>query len=104
VIDGHLSLACRSKCHFASAATCMRTMRSGLVTAPLFASGPFLILSTASMPDTTSPITVYWPLRLGASANMMKNWELAEVGLEARAMPTLPRLDDTSEYLAVQLG
>src|SRR5262249_39975195 len=62
--------------HRASAATCMRTMRSGFCTAPFWDGDPFLILSTASMPDTTSPTTVYWLFRLGVSPNMMKNWLL----------------------------
>ena len=48
------------------------------------------------MPDTTWPITVYCPFRLGASAYMMKNCELAEFGsLPRRAMPTMPRLNGT---------
>src|SRR5690606_526132 len=59
----------------ASACTCARTMRSGLAT-----GSPRLSLSTFSMPETTSPMTVYWPFRCGASANMMKNWQLAEFG------------------------
>ena len=34
------------------------------------------------MPLTTSPTTVYWPLRNGSRrANMMKNCELAEFGI-----------------------
>src|SRR4029453_14133166 len=40
--------------HLASAATCILTMRSGLLTDPL-CPDPFLILSIASMPETTSP-------------------------------------------------
>src|SRR5205085_1099470 len=52
--------------HLISAATCMRTIRSGLAT-----GSPRLILSTFSMPATTSPITVYLPLRNAPSANMM---------------------------------
>ena len=47
--------------HFASAATWTLTILSGFCT-----GSPFLILSTTSMPESTSPITVYWPFRLGA--------------------------------------
>src|SRR5262249_43381618 len=43
-INGHGSSLDRCAFYLASAATCMRTMRSGLLTAPLFASEPFLIL------------------------------------------------------------
>src|ERR1700704_4111619 len=57
-----------------SDATCTFTILSGSVTSPpRDPGGAFLSLSTTSMPDTTSPITVYWPFRLGASANMKKN-------------------------------
>ena len=66
--------------HLASAATCTRIMRSGSGT-----GSPFLILSTASMPETTSPMTVYWPLRDAPSANMMKNWLFAEFVVAAFA-------------------
>src|SRR5205823_339224 len=52
--------------HFASAATCTRVILSGLCT-----GSPFLSLSTTSMPETTSPTTVYWPLRNEPSAYMM---------------------------------
>src|SRR5215470_4832982 len=52
----------------ASAATWTLTMRSGSTT-----GSPFLILSTTSMPDTTSPMTVYLPLRNAPSSYMMKN-------------------------------
>ena len=38
------------------------TILSGLSTAPLLASLPALILSTTSMPETTSPKTVYLPV------------------------------------------
>src|SRR5580700_3742879 len=69
----------------ASAATCMRTMRSGSR-----GGSPRLSLSTTSMPSTTSPITVYWRLRKWPSSNMMKNWLLAESLLwPLRAMPTM---------------
>ena len=56
-----------------------------------------LDLSTTSMPDTTPPITVYFPFSDVPSANMMKNGELAETTLAARAMPTMPRLNGTLE-------
>ena len=56
------------------------------------------------MPDTTSPITVYWPFRMEPSANMMKNCEFAEFGSLVRAMPTMPRLNGTLENSAFRLG
>src|SRR3974390_62834 len=61
--------------YFISAATCAWTILSGLV-----GGSPRLSLSTTSMPRTTSPTTVYWPLRWAFEANMMKNWLLAELG------------------------
>src|ERR1700716_2342167 len=85
--------------HLASAATCTRTMRSGSTT-----GSPFLILSTTSMPERTSPTTVYLPLRKAPSAYMMKNCEFAEFGSFARAMPTTPRLNGTLENSAGRLG
>ena len=46
--------------HLTSDATCTFTILSGSVTAPLpEPGGAFFNLSTTSMPDTTSPITVY---------------------------------------------
>ena len=53
---------------------------------------PRLILSTFSMPDTTSPHTVYWRSRKPASSKQMKNCELAESGFCARAIEQVPRL------------
>src|SRR6516164_5711230 len=58
----------RNSHYFASAATCIWTILSGLG-----GGSPFFSLSTTSMPCTTSPITVYLPFRNGPSANMMKN-------------------------------
>src|ERR1700683_1793747 len=73
---GHNSLFLCRNYYFISAATCARTILSG------FAGGsPLRSLSTTSMPWTTSPTTVYFPLRAGPSANMMKNWLFAEFGL-----------------------
>ena len=71
-----------------------------------FSTGsPFLSLSTTFMPDTTSPITVYCPLRPGVSLYMMKNWLLAELlSPPLRAMPTMPRLNGTCENSAGRLG
>src|SRR6266478_221076 len=84
----------------ASAATWTLSMRSGSTT-----GSPFLILSTTSMPDTTSPMTVYWPLREGVSLYIMKNWLLAELlSPPLRAMPTTPRLNGTLENSAGRLG
>src|SRR6185312_2520368 len=85
--------------YLASAATCTRVMRSGSAT-----GSPFLILSTASIPERTSPTTVYLPLRKAPSAYMMKNCEFAEFGSFARAMPTMPRLNGTFENSAGKLG
>jgi len=65
---------------------------------------PGAILSTASMPERTSPTTVYLPLRKAPSAYMMKNCEFAEFGSFARAMPTMPRLNGTFENSAGKLG
>ena len=44
------------------------------------------------MPATTRPQMVYWLSRLGAGANMMKNWLLALFGSPERAMPQTPRM------------
>src|SRR5690606_10774530 len=52
-----------STVYLASASRRMRTILSGALTAPLFAELPFLILRTTSMPETTSPNRVYWPVR-----------------------------------------
>src|SRR5262249_31124232 len=70
-------------------ASCIFTILSGSVTEPLAALSPFLILSTTSMPEVTSPTTVYLLFRNGASAKQMKNCEFAELGSAARAMPTV---------------
>ena len=57
------------------------------------------------MPDTTSPITVYWPLRLEPSANMKKNCEFAVSTLSPRrAMPTMPRVNGTLENSCFRFG
>src|ERR1700754_5135823 len=85
--------------HLMSDATCTFTILSGSTT-----GSPRLILSTTSMPDTTSPTTVYFPFSDEPSSNMMKNCELAELGSEVRAMPTIPRLNGTLENSAFRLG
>src|ERR1700755_1263776 len=92
--------------HFMSDATCTFTILSGSATSPpREPGGAFLSLSTMSIPDTTSPITVYWPFRLGASPNMKKNCEFAVSTLSPRrAMPTMPRLNGTLEKSAFRLG
>src|SRR3974390_3055387 len=82
-----LAKAHRFSPYFISAATWAWTILSGLA-----GGSPFLSLSTTSMPRTTSPTTVYLPLRNEPSANMMKNWLLAEFGSDVRAMPTMPRV------------
>ncbi len=56
-----------------------------------FTGSPRLIWSILSMPSTTSPHTVYWPLRNDASSKQMKNWLSAESGFWARAIEQVPR-------------
>src|SRR5437667_6404282 len=92
--------------HLISDATCTFTILSGSVTVPLEdPAGAFFNLSITSIPDTTSPITVYCPFRLGASVNMKKNCEFAVSTLSPRrAMPTMPRLNGTLENSAFRLG
>src|SRR6266487_5508084 len=92
--------------HLMSDATCTFTILSGSVTVPLEdPGGAFFNLSITSIPDTTSPITVYCPFRLGASVNMKKNCEFAVSTLSPRrAMPTMPRLNGTLENSAFRLG
>src|SRR5580693_7229263 len=85
--------------HLMSDATCTFTILSGSVT-----GSPRLILSTTSMPETTSPTTVYFPFSGVPSANMIKNCEFAESGLAARAIPTIPRLKGTLENSADRFG
>lgn len=55
-----------------SAITATETISSGCDTMPL-PPVPRLIISTYSMPETTSPQTVYCPLSHGASAKQIKN-------------------------------
>lgn len=55
---------------FSTILTFISTLSRGL---SLLSLGTFTILSTASIPDTTSPKTVYWLSRNGASATQMKN-------------------------------
>src|SRR3954447_7331386 len=88
----------------ASEASRIFTILSGFVTEPLFACEPFLILSTTSMPEVTSPMTVYLPLREDASSKQMKNCEFAESGSLERAMPTVPRLNGVLENSALRFG
>src|SRR5438477_12337504 len=92
--------------HLMSDATCTFTILSGSVTwPPDDPGGAFFNLSTTSMPDTTSPITVYCPLRLEPSANMMKNCELALSTLSPRlAIPTTPRVNGTLENSCFKFG
>src|SRR5215213_6189152 len=92
--------------HLMSEATCTFTILSGSVTAPLEEpADAFFNLSTTSIPETTSPTTVYWPFRLAASPNMKKNWEFAVSTLSPRrAIPTMPRLNGTLENSALRLG
>src|SRR6266496_179060 len=95
-----------SMAHLTSDATCTFTILSGSLTEPPDdPGGAFFNLSTTSIPETTSPITVYWPFRLDPSANMKKNCEFAVSTLSPRrAMPTIPRLNGTSENSAFRLG
>src|SRR5258707_5695234 len=92
--------------HLMSDATCTFTILSGSVTVPPEdPGGAFFNLSITSIPDTTSPTTVYWPFRLGASANMKKNCEFAVSTLSPRrAIPTMLRLNGTLENSAFRLG
>ena len=57
-------------CYFASEASCIFTILSGLDTEPL-PPLPRLMASMCSMPSVTWPQMVYWPSRCGAGANMM---------------------------------
>ena len=69
-----------------SDATCTFTILSGSVTwPPDDPGGAFFSLSTTSIPDTTSPITVYWPLRLDAVGE--HDEELRVRGIDAVAAP-----------------
>src|SRR5208282_6415856 len=84
-------------------------MRLQLSVALMILSGsrtgsPRLILSTFSMPETTFPHTVYLRSRKGASAKQMKNCELAEFGLEARAIDTVPRTCGSALNSALRSG
>ena len=69
----------------------MLIISSGSETEPL-APVPFLIISTYSMPEVTSPQTVYCPSSHGQSAKQIKNWLSAESGIIERAIETVPRL------------
>src|ERR1700730_18390546 len=87
----------------ASAATCILMILSGLVTLPLRAESPFLILSIYSMPEVTLPQMVYWPSSDVAGPNIMKNWLSALFGSEERAIETTPRTCFSSENSALSL-
>src|ERR1700733_14705054 len=91
-----------------SAATAAYLMSDAAFPFPILSGSttgsPRFVLSTTSMPDTTSPTTVYLPFSDEPSANMMKNCEFAELGSLARAMPTMPRLNGTLENSAGTLG
>src|SRR5580698_1351954 len=65
---------------------------------------PRLILSTFSMPETTLPQAVYCLSRNFASSKQMKNWELAESGLCARAIETVPRTCGSALNSALRFG
>src|SRR5271156_632683 len=65
---------------------------------------PRLILSTFSIPETTLPQTVYCRSRKCASPKQMKNCELAESGLDARAIDTVPRLCGSALNSALRSG
>ncbi len=54
------------------------------------------ILSTTSIPVTTSPKAVYWLSRNVESFTTMKNCDDAELGSCERAIETIPRLCDVS--------
>src|ERR1700733_10866555 len=76
---------------------------SGSITEPLFASFPFLIESTCSIPSITRPHTVYLPSSHGPSSKQMKNWLFAESGLLLRAIEQVPRTCDSGENSAFRL-
>src|SRR5438552_945120 len=95
-IEGVFEIGCH---HLISFITFIDTILSGLA-----GGSPRSILSTHSMPFTTSPHTVYCPSRKPPSANMMKNWLLAELGSCALAMPTVPRAKWALENSACILG
>ena len=78
---------------------CALTILSGS-----FTGSPRLILSTFSMPETTLPQTVYWRLRKAASPKQMKNCELAESGLDERAIETVPRTCGSALNSALRSG
>src|ERR1700682_566469 len=91
--------------HLMSDATCTFTILSGSVTLPLCdPGGAFFNLSATSMPDTTSPMTVYLPSRKEASPNTMKNCEFEEFGRPVLVMPTIPRTNETFENSSGGLG
>jgi len=60
--------------------------------------------STNSMPDVTSPHTVYWRSRKRASSKQMKNWLLALFGALVRAIEQTPRTCGTSLNSAFRSG
>ena len=88
-------LALKRSPQAASAITFIETIESGSRT-----GSPRLILSTFSMPSTTSPQTVYCLSRKRASSKTMKNWLLAEFGFWAAGH----RADAAHMRLGVELG
>ena len=53
--------------------------------------GADTMASTASMPETTWPNTLYWRSSEAVTSTQMKNWLPAESGSPARAMLSVPR-------------
>src|SRR4029078_13412762 len=84
---------------YASAATFIDTILSGFAT-----GSPRLILSMLSMPSITLPHTVYCLSRKPASSKQMKNWLLALLGFDERAIEQIPRTCGSALNSAGRVG
>src|SRR5262249_26135592 len=85
----------KAHAHVALAETILPGLRGG---------SPLGSASTASMPDVTSPQTVYWLSRKRASPKQMKNWLLAEFGSLVRAIEQTPRTWGSAENSCFRFG
>src|SRR5690606_32956370 len=94
------------RCRQGNSPHCARSAatRTEFITPGRAGGSPRGMASTCSMPEITRPQTVYWPFRKCPSLNMMKNCELPELGLCARAMPTTPRSKGSFENSAGRSG
>src|SRR5262245_47852320 len=81
--------------HSAFALTILPGLRGG---------SPLGSASTFSMPDSTTPHTVYWRSRKRASSKQMKNWLLAEFGSLVRAIEQTPRTCGSLENSCFRFG